>query len=145
MKLRELFLIEMPPDQAEDIEFDIKRSFYKLGITINFTKHFNSRLTSDHEKTDAHSREEISPEELISVFKKLENKHKDLFKEAAEFNDEVKRGLFEGVIREELSNINVPFALSFNKTSGKFVLVCKTILKKIASFVNRPTDHIISI
>lgn len=138
-------ILEMSPKVADDLETDIKRQFSKLGITINFTKHFTGRLTADHEKTDAHSREEISEEELVKVFKKLEASHKKIFKEAAEFSDEVKRGQFEGVIREELSNINVPFALTFNKALGKYILTCKTILKKIAAFVNRETDHIITV
>ena len=144
MKLADL-LLEMPPEVVEDIEQEFKRKFLKLGIMLNFTKHFTNRISDTTDDAEGHSRDEISEEELRDLFNRVERKHGELFKLAKEFDDELKRGEFEGVIRQELKNINVPFALAFKKNLGRFVLTCKTILKKKAAFVNRDTDHVIEV
>ena len=139
-------LLEMSLYKAQDIEHDIKEQFLKLDIILRFSDHFNDRLvSSEHDKND-HKRDNISEEEFIQTFEKLEKHHKVLFRAVADYQDEVKRGLFEGVIQESFKNINVPFGLVYDQKKNKFILTCKTIMKKEkGKFHIQAKDHVIKV
>ena len=142
MKLREI--MEMSMTDIEDVELKIKRNFSSIGIIINFTKHFGDRIVNDATDEKSFKRDNITPEELLNTFDKLKDHHKQIFAEARQFNDEVKRGEFEGVIMDIFKKINVPFVLEFNKNRGKFELICKTIMKR-NNFHVKSKDHIITL
>lgn len=141
MKLIELF--EMSAQDIDDSTRFIQQKFYSIGIIINFTKHFGDRIV-DGAKDDHGKRDDISVEEMIDTFAKLYSHHKRIFKQAADFSDEVKRGEFEGVIKNLMKKINVPFALDFNKTKGKYIMTCKTIMKR-ADFHTKSKDHVVEV
>jgi hypothetical protein len=142
MKLREI--MEMSTPDIEDVELKIRKSFNSVGIIINFTKHFGDRIVNNAEDEKGRKRDNISPEELLNTFDRLKDHHKQIFAEAHQFTDEVKRGEFEGVIMDIFKKINVPFALEFDKRKGKFILTCKTIMKR-DNFITKSKDHVITL
>jgi hypothetical protein len=142
MKIKEL--LEMSQDQIIYIENDVKTSFSTIGIIINFSKHFGDRIVDNAVDEKGFKRDNVSPEELFEVFKNLKKHYRSIFEEAGQFNDEVKRGEFEGVIIDTFRKINVPFTLEFDKKKGKYILTCKTILKR-ENFHVKPKDHVIAL
>lgn len=133
MKLRDL-LLEMPPDEIDDVEVDIKRMFHALGITVKFTSHFEDRITDGDKRGDA-----ITRDDLLSIFKKLKTKHEELMGAKRD------RRELEGVIRDLFTHLNVPFGLKFDKNSGKFVLTLITVMKKLQTFHVKPDDVVIDV
>jgi len=142
MKVNELF--EMSQEQIIDIENEVKKSFVTIGIVINFSKHFGERVADDAVDEKGFKRDNVTPKELFEVFRNLKTHYKSIFAEAGQFGDEVKRGEFEGVIMDIFRKINVPFTLEFDKRRGKYILTCKTIMKK-ENFHAKPTDHVIAL
>lgn len=142
MKLSELF--EMSTAEISDAESEIKRLFLQVRLIIKFSYHFGARIVDGATDEAGTKRDNVTYDELLEVFKKLKKQHDLLFNDAASFDDEVRRGEFEGVIQDTLSKINVPFALAFNKKQGKFELSCKTIMKR-KNFHVKPKDHLIKV
>jgi len=142
MKISDIF--EMSQEEIGSIESEIKKSFVSIGIIINFSKHFGDRVVDGAVDEKGYSRDNVTSDELFEVFRKLKKHYKSIFAEAGNFNDEVKRGEFQGVIMDVFKKINIPFTLDFNKTKGKYVLTCKTIMKK-DNFHAKPTDHVIAL
>jgi uncharacterized protein (UPF0305 family) len=143
MKLKDI-LSEMSAEDIDGATRFIRQKFYTIDIIVNFTKHFGDRITDGAVDKEGTKRDNISVEEMIDTFAKLYSHHKRIFKEAHDFQDEVKRGEFEGVIRNLMKKINVPFALDFNKTKGKYVMTCKTIMKR-SDFISKPKDHVVEV
>lgn len=137
-------LLEMSQGEIIDIEHEIRKSFATIGIIVNFTKHFGDRVITGAEDEKGRKRDDVTPDELFKTFRSLKTHHKAIFAEAGNFNDEVKRGEFEGVIMDTFRKINVPFILEFDKKKGKYILTCKTIMKK-QNFVPKPKDHVIAL
>lgn len=137
-----LGLSEMSQASADDVEQDIKRSFLSIGIILVFTKHFTDRIVNGAKVEGG--KDEILVEDLFETFKDLKMHYHKIFKEARDFDDELKRGEFEGVIKSVLRKINIPFILNFNSKKRQFTLICKTIMKK-NNFHVGPKDHVINI
>lgn len=138
MKLIDLF--EMPMADVYAVERDLVNMFDDIGIRIKFTTHFEDRISDGDYRGDA-----ITKEELLAVFKKLKKKQEqlvDVKKDQAAKKDHSK---FEGVIRDELTNLNVPFGLEFNRNSGKFILSLITAMKKEKKFHPKPNDVVITV
>ena len=137
-------IFEMSTADIDGATRFIKQKFYTIDIIVNFTKHFGDRLEDGATDKEGTKRDNISVEEMIDTFAKLYSHHKRIFKEAHDYNDEIKRGEFEGVIRNVMKKINVPFALEFNKSKGKYVMTCKTIMKR-DDFIAKPKDHVVEV
>jgi hypothetical protein len=140
-----MLLAEMARERILSTEQVLMKEFRKINIWLIFTHHFEDRLADNNVDKNGIRRDNISEQELMSVFEKLKIQYQQIFKNAAEYQDEVKRGLFEGVIRDALTQINVPFLLHFNRSLGRHVLTCKTIMKKSGQFHTKPTDHVIEV
>jgi len=137
-------LLEMSQEDMNNIEFEIRKSFATIGIIVNFSKHFGDRIADEAVDEKGYRRDTVTSDELFKTFRALKANHKAIFAEAGNFNDEVKRGEFEGVIMDTFRKINVPFTLEFDKKKGKYILTCKTIMKK-PNFVPKPKDHVIAL
>jgi hypothetical protein len=132
MKLSDLF--EMPMADVRGVEDDLVNMFKDIGIKIKFTSHFEDRITDGDYRGDA-----ITRKELLDVFKKLKKKQDQLLLAKKD------RSELEGVIKDELNNLNVPFSLAFNRNTGKFILTLITAMKKSKKFHTKPTDVIITV
>ena len=97
------------------IEAYADRLFAKLGIDIEFTKHFKDRLN------DERNRKPITSAELIRLFREVYHKHG---KRIANLPDEA-----QAVMKDMQTDINMPFVIDVN-SKGELELIGKTIMRK---------------
>ena len=100
--------------QLDSIESYADSLFNKLGIDIDFTKHFFDRLN------DIRNKKPISVAELIGVFKKLYKKHG---KPLSKTEDDL-----EAVVKDFNKNINIPFVIDVDQNG--IDMTAKTIMRK---------------
>ena len=100
--------------QLDSIESYADGLFNKLGIDIDFTKHFFDRLN------DIRNKKPISVAELIGVFKKLYKKHG---KPLSRTEDDL-----EAVVKDFNKNINIPFVIDVDQNG--IDMTAKTIMRK---------------
>jgi len=100
--------------QLDSIESYADGLFNKLGIDIDFTKHFFDRLN------DIRNKKPISVAELIGVFKKLYRKHG---KPLSRTEDDL-----EAVVKDFNKNINIPFVIDVDQNG--IDMTAKTIMRK---------------
>lgn len=89
--------------------------FKTIGIDIEFTKHFFDRVN------DARNGKPITTQELMDLFKRTYNQHKD---QIMKMRDEV-----EAVLFDIKSDINIPFVINV-QDNGELDLVTKTVMRK---------------
>ena len=99
----------------DQIEAYADRLFAKLGIDVEFTRHFHDRLN------DERNRKPITSAELIRLFREVYHKHG---KRIAELPDEA-----EAVMKDMRTDINMPFVIDVNN-KGELELIGKTIMRK---------------
>lgn len=105
---------DITKSELDSIEKYADRLFAKLGIDIEFTKHFLDRANDERNKKP------ITVPELIGMFKRLHKKHgKPLSKVD---ND------FDAVVKDFNNDINVPFAIDVTKDG--IDMYAKTIMRK---------------
>ena len=103
------------PQVLNQIEAYADRLFAKLGIDVEFTRHFHDRLN------DERNRKPITSAELIRLFREVYHKHG---KRIAELPDEA-----EAVMKDMQTDINMPFVIDVNN-KGELELIGKTIMRK---------------
>jgi hypothetical protein len=103
-------------NQLDLLEQYLDQIFSKIGIDIEFTRHFHDRLN------DKRNIKPITLGELAQVFKDLYTKYG---KKITELGDDI-----EAVLNHMRTDINIPFVLNHNKKDGSFELVSKTIMRK---------------
>jgi hypothetical protein len=112
--LRPVIKEEISKSQLNAIEAYADKLFAKLGIDIEFTKHFLDRVNDERNKKP------ISVPELMGMFKRLHKKHG---KPLSKVDDD-----FDAVVKDFNNNINIPFAI--NVTPNDIDLVAKTVMRK---------------
>ena len=103
------------PQVLDQIEAYADRLFAKLGIDVEFTRHFHDRLN------DERNRKPITSAELIRLFREVYHKHG---KRIAELPDEA-----EAVMKDMRTDINMTFVIDVNN-KGELELIGKTIMRK---------------
>lgn len=86
----------------------------KLGVDIEFTRHFMDRLN------DPRNIKPISAAELVRIFRK----------EYEKYGKRIAGENFEAVFKDLLTNINLPFVLKDDPRNNEKDLVAKTIMRK---------------
>jgi len=102
--------------QLDEIEKLLDKLFSSVGIDVEFTKHFFDRLN------DARNGKPITLDELAKLYADV---FKAYGKRIAKLPDDS-----EAVMKDMVSNVNVPFILDFNDKSGKIDLIAKTVMRK---------------
>ena len=105
---------EITKPQLDSIEKYADSLFNKLGIDIEFTKHFLDRVN------DERNIKPISVPELVGMFKRLHRKHG---KPLSKIDDD-----FNAVVKDFNNNINIPFAI--NVTDDDIEMYAKTVMRK---------------
>ena len=103
------------PQVLDQIEAYADRLFSKLGIDVEFTRHFHDRLN------DERNRKPITSAELIRLFREVYHKHG---KRIADLPDEA-----QAVMKDMRTDINMPFVIDVNN-KGELELIGKTIMRK---------------
>jgi len=102
--------------QLDQVEKYADKIFRSLKIDVEFSKHFLARLN------DARNKEQITTNELLSLFKKSRQKYGTKIKDMG--------AKAQAVIADMNSNVNLPFVLAVDKKNNELDLVAKTIMRK---------------
>lgn len=102
--------------QLDQIERTLDKLFSKLGLDIEFTKHFLDRVN------DVRNGTQITTDELIKVYDSLYNKHGI---QLSKTDDEI-----EELIKSVSTDINIPINIDYNFRTKKIELTAKTIMRK---------------
>lgn len=111
MILTEKFITKSDLDAVEKYADKI---FAKVGIDVEFTRHFLDRVNDERNK------KQITSAELTRLFKQTYAKHG---KKIPSMGPDA-----EAVIKDMRTDINMPFVLNFK--NGELELVAKTIMRK---------------
>lgn len=114
IKLRSLIQEYVTDSDLKAVEKYADNLFAKVGIDINFTKHFLDRVN------DTRNNKPINTAELIHLFKQTYRKYgKDIPKLGPDA---------EAVIHDMTNDVNVPFILKWD--GREFDLISKTVMRK---------------
>ena len=121
MLLNEI-LNEMTQGEVSYMNKELNSIYKPIGIEFVITKHVMDRVNNNdgREKT-------VSPEEIISAFRKLYNAHKD------KFQSFIKSGKLdtkvEIVLHDKETNLNLPFVFEKDKIHHRPTFVLLTVMK----------------
>jgi hypothetical protein len=107
-------LFEITSSELSQVETFADRLWSKLGIDVEFTKHFVDRLNDDR------NGKPISSAELVRLFKR----EYELYGKAIQKLDD----RYEAVMKDLTTQINLPFVIK-DTDSGKSV-IAKTVMRK---------------
>ena len=102
--------------QLDKIEAAFDKLFAKVGINIEFTRHFIDRVN------DSRNVPEISVDDLVEIFG---DTYKKYGKEITKLGPDA-----QAVLRDIETDINIPFVLVYNSRYKQFDMVSKTIMRK---------------
>ena len=111
MILSEKFITKSDLDAIEKYA---DKLFAKVGIDVEFTRHFLDRVNDERNK------KQITSAELTRLFKQTFSKHG---KKIPSMGPDA-----EAVIKDMKTDINMPFVLNYK--NGELELVAKTIMRK---------------
>ena len=100
----------------EQLERFADKMFAKVGIDVEFGKHFMDRVN------DARNKKPITPAELTRLFKQ---EFKRWGKPIAQMGPDQ-----EGVMKDMQTDINVPFMLQWDAENNELDLIAKTVMRK---------------
>ena len=109
-------LMSVTAVDIQQLETFADRIFADVGIDVEFTKHFKDRVNSER------NAKPIVPAELTRLFKQ---ERKRYGKPIAQMGPDS-----EAVMRDLQTDINVPFALVFDKNNNELDLIAKTVMRK---------------
>jgi hypothetical protein len=116
IKLKRLLNEIVTQSDLDNIESYLDKLFAAVGIDIEFSSHFVSRVN------DVRNRKQISVDELEDLFIKT---YEEYGSDIPNLGSDA-----EAVIVDMESDINVPFVLKYNSTTKKIELISKTIMRK---------------
>ena len=112
MKIQEL-MEAVTQAELDQVEKFADALWGKLGVDVEFTRHFMDRVN------DERNGKQISPAELIRLFKKeYERNGKQISQLAGA----------EGVMKDLLTTVNLPFVIKDTRDGKE--LVAKTVMRK---------------
>jgi|TARA_A100001015_G_scaffold67704_1_gene74980 hypothetical protein len=100
----------------DQIEKYADKLFAKVGIDVNFTRHFLDRVNDERNK------KQITTAELTRLFKQSYAKHG---KKISDMNPDA-----EAVIKDMKTDVNMPFVLKYDPKNQEIDLVAKTVMRK---------------
>lgn len=107
---------QVSKSDLDAIEKFADRLFAKVGIDVEFTRHFLDRVNDERNK------KQITTAELTRLFKQTYNKHG---KKIPQLGPDA-----EAVLKDMRTDINMPFVLKWDNKSQEFELVAKTVMRK---------------
>lgn len=108
----------------EQLEIYLDRIYSKLGMDVEFTRHFLDRCN------DPRNGKQITIAELVRLFKQEYTKWG---KKIAQLGPDV-----EAVMKDMKTDVNVPFALNWDSKNQELDLVAKTIMRKRNFMTSNP-------
>lgn len=107
-----------PLTQADldQLEKFADKLFNKIGIDVNFTRHFLDRVN------DERNRKQITSAELTRLFKQ---EYRRWGKPIAGLGADA-----QAIMKDMQTNINVPFVLKYDRRNNELDLIAKTVMRK---------------
>lgn len=100
----------------DSVEKYADKLFAKVGIDVEFTRHFLDRVNDERNK------KQITQSELIRLFKQTYSKHG---KKIPKMGPDA-----QAVIKDMQTDVNMPFVLKWDSKSQELDLVAKTVMRK---------------
>jgi hypothetical protein len=107
---------EITKVDLKQVEAFADKIFAKVGIDVEFTKHFLQRAN------DKRNGKEINIAELTRLFKQT---YKKYGKKIPKLGDNA-----QAVLNDTQTDLNLPFVLKWDEKSQEFDLISKTIMRK---------------
>ena len=107
---------EITQIMLDKLESYLDQLFSKLGMDVEFTRHFLDRVN------DPRNKEQITLKELAILFKDAYTKYGQ---KIAKMGPDA-----EAVIKDMRSDVNVPFVLNWDNRNQELDLVAKTVMRK---------------
>ena len=107
---------QLTQTELDQLEVFADRLFAKLGIDIEFTRHFLDRVN------DERNVKQITVSELTRLFKQIYKQHG---RPIAQLGPDA-----EAVMKDLATDVNVPFALRWDNSNNELDLVAKTVMRK---------------
>lgn len=107
---------EITKKDLDQLERYADKLFKAVGIDIEFTTHFLERVN------DVRNKKQINMIELIRLFRQTRKKYG---KKISKLGPDA-----EAVIKDMITDINMPFVLRWDKRSQELDLIAKTIMRK---------------
>ena len=107
---------ELTQTELDQLEIFADRLFAKLGIDVEFTRHFLARVN------DERNVRQITASELTRLFKQIYKQHG---RPIAQLGPDA-----EAVMKDLATDVNIPFALRWDNTNDELDLVAKTVMRK---------------
>ena len=107
---------QITPSDLEALETFADRIFGKVGIDVEFTRHFLDRVN------DERNGKQITASELTRLFKQ---EYKRWGQPIAQMGPDQ-----EAVMKDLVTDINMPFALRWDKENEELDLIVKTVMRK---------------
>ena len=102
--------------ELDQLEVFADRLFAKVGIDVEFTRHFLDRVN------DERNVKQITASELTRLFKQ---EYKRWGKPIAQMGPDK-----EAVLKDLATDVNIPFALRWDKENNELDLIAKTVMRK---------------
>ena len=115
-KIKENLHEDVTQADLDQLEQFADKLFGKVGIDVEFTKHFLDRVN------DERNRKPVTPAELTRLFKQ---EYKRYGKPIAKMGPDK-----EAVMKDLQTNLNLPFALVYDRQNNELDLIAKTIMRK---------------
>lgn len=106
----------LTPAELDQIEAFADKVFSKVGIDVNFTRHFIDRVNDERNK------KQITASELTRLFKQIYKRHG---KKIAQLGPDA-----QAVMVDLNTDVNMPFALDWDEQNQELDLFAKTIMRK---------------
>ena len=107
---------EVTKAHLDAIEKYADKLFAKVGIDINFTRHFLDRVN------DARNKKQITNAELVRLFKQTYSQYG---KKIAKLGPDA-----EAVLNDIKTDVNMPFVLKWDAKNNELDMVAKTVMRK---------------
>ena len=107
---------QLTQTELDQLEIFADRLFAKLGIDVEFTRHFLDRVN------DERNVRQITASELTRLFKQIYKQHG---RPIAQLGPDA-----EAVMKDLATDVNIPFALRWDNTNNELDLVAKTVMRK---------------
>ena len=114
IKLKDLIKEDISMSQLNQVEKHLDKIWAKVGIDVEFTRHFHDRVN------DARNKKPINTAELIRIYR-------EIYKKYGKPISKLSRGT-EILLKDMSTDINVPVVL---KWDGKEIdMIAKTVMRK---------------
>lgn len=105
-------------NDIRELEKEFDKKFAQFSIDFRFTRHFADRAS------DSRNKPCITFQELKDLFNRIYMNRKQGRKIFSRWPD------MEVVLKDVRNNVNIPFAIEYDKSKDEFDVIAKTIMRK---------------